>query len=159
MSRRQFLKKHKKMNGFSAVNIFELLTFPRLKHSLIDYMTLIHLVSCSVSFNMDRMFIQCLLPARVPLGGATGAVSPGPGPVGRWGSSYLPRTGHRALGCGPRGVQLSTSHRVLRQPGTALLLLIRTMHSCFAWTEAKRERAWSVTPLKSSKTVFIVWHS
>ncbi len=42
-------------------------------------MTLIHLVSCSVSFNMDRMFIQCLLPARVPLGGATGAVAPGPG--------------------------------------------------------------------------------
>ncbi len=113
VSRRQFLKKHKKMNGFSAVNIFELLTFPRLKHSLIDYMTLIHLVSCSVSFNMDRIFIQCLLPARVPLGGATGAVSPGPGPradggpatylapgpgpraVDRGGSSFLPRTGSR----------------------------------------------------------------
>ncbi len=76
-----------------------------------EKLSLVYIVSCSVSFNMDRMFIQCLLPARVPLGGETGAVAPGPGlwadggpatylapgtgprAVDRGGSSSLPRTG------------------------------------------------------------------
>ncbi len=27
------------------------------------------------------------------------------------------------------------------------------------WTEAMQERMWTVTPIKSSKTVFIIWNS
>ncbi len=90
-------------------------------------------------------------PGCGPRGGPALYLAPGPGCGPR--AVQLP-TSHRTPGCGPRGVQLPNPHRVPRQPGTTLLLLIR-MHSCFAWTEAKREHARSVTPLKSSKTVLL----
>ncbi len=51
-----------------------------------------------------------------PLGGATGAVAPGPAP-----RDERNRTPPRnAIANGPRGAPLHTSHRAPRQPGTAL---------------------------------------
>ncbi len=55
-----------------------------------------------------------------PLGGATGAVAPGPAP-----RDERNRTPPRnAIANGPRGAPLHTSHRAPRQPGTALVRAI-----------------------------------
>ncbi len=61
--------------------------------------------------------VQCREQGR-PLGGATGAVAPGPAP-----RDERNRTPPRnAIANGPRGAPLHTSHRAPRQPGTALVV-------------------------------------
>ncbi len=57
-----------------------------------------------------------------PLGGATGAVAPGPAPRDER-NRTAPPPSRNAIANGPRGAPLHTSHRAPRQPGTALARL------------------------------------
>ncbi len=85
-----------------------------------------------------------------PLGGATGAVAPGPVPRDERNRTppthpHPPPPPRNAIANGPRGAPLHTSHRAPRQPGTALLAVhVNSAHR--AHRAVFTEHCWQIAP-------------